>query len=765
MKEPTLGEAPHFVDPAFPPNQDSLFNLNNTELSALMLPHWKSLAWVRASELFYPQTPTLYSNIDPLDIQGSQILENNYFISALISIATNPDRVRKICEEVKGDLPGKYVIHGYFSGKRVNIEIDDYIPTDIKKGIPGFVKSSQKALWPIFIEKAWAKINSSYESIGSGSLSEALQFLTGSPCCSTFNHLDIDFDTLWNHIIGALNSNHFVCATQEKNPNAVSSFSYPVVSAKEYTISGKQYKLLIVLDPFETKKWDGDWSRNSKTWTEEAKRVIGSKNQNASNKFMISIEDFTKFYQSTTICYVYENYLFDSLECKQKPTEFSLISLKIPSQTYGYLTISQLPKRVMSQKYVNYEVSEVAAMLGKITETGVSYIKGGTGKTENYSIELLNTDESGEYIVFVEINWGFEGIDSFVINSVTDKKITLSRVDQRKDNLSILESMMKSCAELKTKAKTYAENNEPLIKRYASINDSQAGYGYLYYKNDSADSVLYETITFKELRSLKILSGMKGRKIKIELPPNQSHLILLKKAGKGAGYSLDKSTKIKFSKEKLLVLFNRSGKEKKIAEGDVWFKTLSHDFGYIWSCQNRSKTTLFAGKFKFTLQNTEIEENKGKNDFEIELKPGENIIKFIWTIDMEQGSGYKYDYIPFFNDLNIPSKEIIISEMLKLSKVNQIKYGNEGLMPIQYYTMYKNGNYYWYFINISDKKFTIRLEFTPKNLQIAEPIDQNLKPNDWEIILSAKENVVKIMKAIDYKQPVGYQVIIKLTQN
>eukprot|EP00826_Nyctotherus_ovalis_P060100 TRINITY_DN8408_c0_g1_i16.p1 TRINITY_DN8408_c0_g1~~TRINITY_DN8408_c0_g1_i16.p1 ORF type:complete len:535 (+),score=155.60 TRINITY_DN8408_c0_g1_i16:73-1677(+) len=515
-------------------------------------------------------------------------------------------------------------------------------------------------------------------------------------------------------------------------------------------INGSRLLLLQLLDPWETNKWTGNWSENSPTWTSEAIRVLGKKGIVGTHRFYIALEDYLGFYQSTTVCYLPSNSQFvKEVECTQAPGDCSLIKVQVKEPTTGLFTIAQKPLRIMSKKYVNYKISEISLMIAKKDGSDFKFIKGEVGCNENYTVKINGTMNKGEYVILLEANWCCEGVDSFVFNAYTSRQTELVRMSSR-EFPGYIEKVLKSCAVINTEPKTYANKHEPMIKKYASINGSNAGYGYIYYKNDSEDTILYEAITFKKLKNIK--ASVKGKKIDIRLNPNQDKIIVLKKTGPMARYSLDKITKLRFTKAKLIKLLKSHGSAKKLADGDVSIVKLSHDFGYVWGCRNDSDETYFAAKFEFNLQNLKFDEEDA--NFEIELPPGEEVVKFLWKIDETQSSGYKYSYTPYFNDLSPLPKHKVQPELKKSAELHQIRNRNEPI-PVQYYTLYRNGWYYWYFINGSKKSFGARLEFTLDNLELVDEYG-----SEWEVQLDAGEELMKHLRAVDYKQPIGYQVVI-----
>ena len=57
--------------------------------------------------------------------------------------------------------------------------MDDYVPCDDKN--VAFSKSKQSEIWVILLEKAWAKLHGSYESIVRGQEHDTFRDITGAP--------------------------------------------------------------------------------------------------------------------------------------------------------------------------------------------------------------------------------------------------------------------------------------------------------------------------------------------------------------------------------------------------------------------------------------------------------------------------------------------------------------------------------------------------------------------------------------------------------
>ena len=79
------------------------------------------------------------------------------------------------------------------NGESVEVVMDNYIPC--LDGAPCFSKANGNELWVIILEKAWAKLHSSYERIEAGFAHEVMRDLTGGPSYD----LDVDEEGLYEN--------------------------------------------------------------------------------------------------------------------------------------------------------------------------------------------------------------------------------------------------------------------------------------------------------------------------------------------------------------------------------------------------------------------------------------------------------------------------------------------------------------------------------------------------------------------------------------
>jgi calpain-15 len=87
-------------------------------------------------------------------------------------------------------------------------------------------------MWVILLEKAWAKIHGSYDTIIAGNGAEALRDITGAP---SFNY-DIKDEETWDRIVNAYNLGYIVVTSTKSGNKAVDYDKLGLVDGHEYAI-------------------------------------------------------------------------------------------------------------------------------------------------------------------------------------------------------------------------------------------------------------------------------------------------------------------------------------------------------------------------------------------------------------------------------------------------------------------------------------------------------------------------------------------------
>ena len=76
---------------------------------------------------------------------------------------TNHDeRIDRLIVTKEVNAAGIYQVKMFVNGLRTSIIVDDYVPFNPETELPAFCHSDTQELWPLLLEKAWAKLHGSY---------------------------------------------------------------------------------------------------------------------------------------------------------------------------------------------------------------------------------------------------------------------------------------------------------------------------------------------------------------------------------------------------------------------------------------------------------------------------------------------------------------------------------------------------------------------------------------------------------------------------
>lgn len=112
------------------------------------------------------KNPVIFDHkVEASDIKQGQ-LGDCYFLAALSALAEKPVRIFNLFLVLEENPVKYYSCKILYKGKWKTIDLDEYIPT--LNGKPAFSKAVGQELWVILLEKAWAKLYSSYKRIEAG---------------------------------------------------------------------------------------------------------------------------------------------------------------------------------------------------------------------------------------------------------------------------------------------------------------------------------------------------------------------------------------------------------------------------------------------------------------------------------------------------------------------------------------------------------------------------------------------------------------------
>lgn len=298
-----------FEDPTFPAS-DVSFYLNGRGS--------RKFKWLRPSEIV--DAPKFFSGgSSRFDVcQGE--LGNCWFLAAVANLTMSPRLFERVVPHGQSFESGEYagIFHFRFwqYGKWIDVVIDDRLPTYQGK-LMLMHSPDQNEFWSALLEKAYAKLHGSYESLKGGTTSEAMEDFTGG----LTEHFEIQTEecppNLITIMLKASQRGAFMgcsianegSAVETALPNGlIKGHAYSITSIKlvqidHFKVQGKM-PLIRVRNPWGNEaEWKGAWSDQSREWTivsDEEKRSLGL-TFDADGEFWMSFADFKKNFTNVEI--------------------------------------------------------------------------------------------------------------------------------------------------------------------------------------------------------------------------------------------------------------------------------------------------------------------------------------------------------------------------------------------------------------------------------------------------------------------------------
>ena len=542
-----------FSDELFTPNFDSLFSSKKEILNyesptipkflkdkkKLLLSQfalsqrdgrysWAKLSEIKDTSQLKVITPNA-KNLSEDVIQGE--LGDCYFLSTLSALAENPKNITNIVHNTKVS-DGNFEATIYIHGEPVKVVIDDSFPVANATKI-AFAGINEKTgnIWPMILEKIWAKCNKSYEDIIPGNSSDAFEFLTPAPFDHYFHTQEIS-NSLFKIIQDASDKNQIILAdiTETKNTNLDTLSKMGLITNHAYSIigtavlkkpNGNEIQLIKMKNIWGTNEWIGDWSDKSLKWTQEFKKAVGLQ-EKEDGVFWMSYDDYLQFYTTTHIAQIHSDYNYNVIKMKNKEAQ-NICKINIEKKGSGYFMLNLKNTRIYHNlKNPNYSNPYCSVfVIKKIDENNYELIGSDSGKKDRFYIPCENM-EKGVYYISVSFpknnnknnilqeNYEYNQTEfSFrigVYSSIKDIKFTpIEDKSEIEDYFyyTILD------AEQKNDDKYYfAREGEPNSWRSINFNNDKNGFGYIFYKNNS-DAYIKERIEISSLKNVNIIPMLK----------------------------------------------------------------------------------------------------------------------------------------------------------------------------------------------------------------------------------------------------------------
>lgn len=309
-----------FEDQSFPADDSSVFSDYTTPLSSLL----GEITWLRPQEIC--EHPQLFPD-NPGESNPKQgILGDCWLLCACSMLLKNQHLMNKVFPQDQ-PLWGDSGYHGDFrfqfwrNGRWIEVRVDDRLPCI--NGTPCFSWCvSRRAFWVALLEKAYAKLHGSYESLWAGQVCEAMVDLSGA-IAERWSLKEVKSPQQPNNIQTKDTPNGMSLSQLSEELKKRCSISCSVHSATTgvpelgqfhamsvmkwtnvTTTTGEKVQLIRIRNPWGRRSWGGTWKESGSGWNSlEPSCAQALLSRTAEGEFWMDETEFQQEFDEVTVSY------------------------------------------------------------------------------------------------------------------------------------------------------------------------------------------------------------------------------------------------------------------------------------------------------------------------------------------------------------------------------------------------------------------------------------------------------------------------------
>uniref|UniRef100_A0A9J8DJZ6 Calpain 9 n=1 Tax=Cyprinus carpio carpio TaxID=630221 RepID=A0A9J8DJZ6_CYPCA len=292
-----------FEDPDFPAVGDSLFFSQRVPVN---------FEWKRPGEIC-KDPKFITGGATRTDICQGQ-LGDCWLLAAIASLTLHEETLKRVVPHDQSfDRGYAGIFHFQFwqHNKWLDVVVDDRLPC-VRNNLVFVHSADNTEFWSALLEKAYAKLNGSYESLKGGSTMEAMEDFTGgvgemyeTKNAPTNLFLILKKAVERGSMLGcSIDITSSAESEAQTTTGLVKGHAYSITGVEEVNYRGAKVQLIRVRNPWGQVEWNGPWSDNSREWSaidsSEKNRLLH--NSLDDGEFWMEFGDFKANYDKIEIC-------------------------------------------------------------------------------------------------------------------------------------------------------------------------------------------------------------------------------------------------------------------------------------------------------------------------------------------------------------------------------------------------------------------------------------------------------------------------------